>query len=526
MTISNTTVQVAYNGNGSTTAFAVTPQVRAASEIQVILVDTNGEETVQTLTTDYTLTGIVTVNMLVAPASGEKLVIRRVTPVTQLADYTPNGRFPSSSHEDVLDKITQVQQEHAYDLRRTIKVKKSNSTDLDLELINTSPDTCLRWDDTGTKVIAGPTVTAIENAETLSLASAASAAAALASENAAAASAFEAEQIVIHSPISVEYTGQLFEAPAVVQFTPSTSVERLEDAVIDQDNTLKHLAFLLYREDTGTDLGVVELSFPDVGSIFGTLTIADCGKLTSLSFPELRYLSSGSIGASAPNITTFLMPKLKTVQVNFTPSLGNVTTFNLMNLVSATEGFTPTVSSLTSLSLPNLTYVGGTFGGTSSFPLVASMDLSGLKVIGNWNATQMGALTSLNLPSLEKFIGSSANTMNITAAALLTSYSTPALVTSRGAISLTGTALANVTLGTVGILKRLLNVTITGAALTSTSVNNILILLASLDGTNGTTLWGAGRTVNLSGGTSATHSGAGSAARTTLLARGATVTTN
>jgi hypothetical protein len=73
------------------------------------------------------------------------------------------------------------------------------------------------------------------------------------------------------------------------------------------------------------------------------------------------------------------------------------------------------------------------------------------------------------------------------------------------------------------------NVTITNQRLTLPSVENILIRLAALDGTSGTTLYGAGRTVNLSGGTSAGVAALGpaaSGARAALLARTVTVTMN
>ncbi|CAK9253362.1 unnamed protein product [Sphagnum jensenii] len=60
---------------------------------------------------------------------------------------------------------------------------------------------------------------------------------------------------------------------------------------------------------------------------------------------------------------------------------------------------------------------------------------------------------------------------------------------------------------------------------TQASVDSILISLASLDGTGGTTLY-AGWVVDLSGGTSAAPSSAATAAIATLESNGNTVTTN
>ena len=88
--------------------------------------------------------------------------------------------------------------------------------------------------------------------------------------------------------------------------------------------------------------------------------------------------------------------------------------------------------------------------------------------------------------------------------------------------------LTTVTLGTVGVLKVVSvgTINISGQKLDQASVNGILALLVSLDGTGGTTLWGAGKTVNISGGTSAAPSGQGIIDKATLVARSATVTTN
>jgi hypothetical protein len=64
----------------------------------------------------------------------------------------------------------------------------------------------------------------------------------------------------------------------------------------------------------------------------------------------------------------------------------------------------------------------------------------------------------------------------------------------------------------------------TSCALNQTSVDNILVQLAKLDGTNGTTLL-SNRTITITG-TSSAPSATGNAAKATLVARGCTVTTN
>jgi hypothetical protein len=65
----------------------------------------------------------------------------------------------------------------------------------------------------------------------------------------------------------------------------------------------------------------------------------------------------------------------------------------------------------------------------------------------------------------------------------------------------------------------------TGMKLDQASVDGILVSLAALDGTNGTTAY-SNKTVNLSGGTSSAPSATGLAAKATLVGRGCTVNTN
>ena len=86
MTIGSTTTKVTYNGDGSTVAFTVTFAYSAASEVEVIHRDSSGTETTWTNGSEYTLTAAGssgTVTATSAPASGEKLIIRRITPYTQ-----------------------------------------------------------------------------------------------------------------------------------------------------------------------------------------------------------------------------------------------------------------------------------------------------------------------------------------------------------------------------------------------------------------------------------------------------------
>ena len=132
MTISSTTVKVSYSGNGSTTVFAYTFKILDDNEIQVIIRSSTGTETVKTITTHYTVSGVGSsgggnITFLTAPTATQTVVLRRLTTQTQETDYIANDPFPADSHEDALDRITMVAQEIQEELGRSIKLSKTNT---------------------------------------------------------------------------------------------------------------------------------------------------------------------------------------------------------------------------------------------------------------------------------------------------------------------------------------------------------------------------------------------------------------
>ena len=146
MTISSTTVKNSYSGNGSTTAFAYTFKIFANTDLQVIIRSSTGTETVKTLTTHYTVSGVgdasggnVTFTSGNTPASGETVVIRRAVPQTQAIDYIANDPFPAESHEEGLDRATMTLQQVQEELDRAIKLSRTN-TMTSTEFANSATD--------------------------------------------------------------------------------------------------------------------------------------------------------------------------------------------------------------------------------------------------------------------------------------------------------------------------------------------------------------------------------------------------
>ena len=132
MTISTTIIKNSYSGNNSTTVFAYTFEIAANTEIQVIIRSSTGTETVKSLTTDYTVSGVGSatggnVTMVSPPATGETLVIRRVTPKTQTVDLVENDPFTAETVEGAFDKAIAVTQEVQEEVDRSIKLSRTNT---------------------------------------------------------------------------------------------------------------------------------------------------------------------------------------------------------------------------------------------------------------------------------------------------------------------------------------------------------------------------------------------------------------
>ena len=132
MTVSSTTTKNSYGGDASNVTFAYGFKIFAAADLTVILRSATGTETVQTLTTHYSVTnaGVDTGGNVVfetAPAAGVTVVIRRNVAQTQTTDYTANDPFPAESHEDALDRLTFIAQQQQEELDRSFKVSRTNT---------------------------------------------------------------------------------------------------------------------------------------------------------------------------------------------------------------------------------------------------------------------------------------------------------------------------------------------------------------------------------------------------------------
>lgn len=134
MTVSTTTNKVIRDGDGTQLTFSYTFKIFADGDLDVYVRTAAGSETLQTITTNYTVTGagndgggnVVFVSGQ-APSATEKVVIQRKLDLTQGTDYTPNDPFPAESHEEALDRLTFITQQIQEEVDRSIKASVGNT---------------------------------------------------------------------------------------------------------------------------------------------------------------------------------------------------------------------------------------------------------------------------------------------------------------------------------------------------------------------------------------------------------------
>jgi len=149
MTIASLKTKDNFDGNGSTENFELPFMFLRDEDVEVIVSDLDGIETVQVLGSDYTLTGAGEqtcgeCHMNRKLQSGEILFVRRSPALTQEADYLENGAFPAASHEAALDKLTMICQALSERLDRTISLRISSAVE-GLVLPEPEADKLIGW---------------------------------------------------------------------------------------------------------------------------------------------------------------------------------------------------------------------------------------------------------------------------------------------------------------------------------------------------------------------------------------------
>lgn len=141
MAVESTYEPAKYNCDGAIVNFTFIFPITREEDIVVILRDADGNETVLTLTTDYTVTGTGAswadggyITTVATYAAGNTITILRSVEKTQETDYVENDTFPAESHEDALDRDMMAIQELEEIISRCIKMPASDSGVLISEL--------------------------------------------------------------------------------------------------------------------------------------------------------------------------------------------------------------------------------------------------------------------------------------------------------------------------------------------------------------------------------------------------------
>jgi hypothetical protein len=299
---------------------------------------------------------------------------------------------------------------------------------------------------------------------------------------------------------------------------------------IEFNDNLEEIA-LHWLANAGGDFTIlhnVALTSQDLTSLVtvgGHLNLQDNYVLPSVSLPALTTIV-GEFAIQGQNaMTTLLLSSLQTC-VNFNvfdcPLLTELELPALTSVGPDGTGAALSIHSnavMTSFSAPLLT----SFATANIYEntLMQTFDLSGLVTIEDLLVHDNPAIMSLDFPALTDITDFFAFHDNPAAS----SIAFPVIQNIAGDFESTGgtDALRSITLG-ASLLTITGNVVFASCALTEASVDGVLVRLAALDGTAGTTSFD-GKTVTLTG-TSSPPSAVGLAAKVTLEGRGNTVTVN
>lgn len=182
-------------GDGVTTEFSASWDMFAASFARVYLeLISTGEQTLQTLGTDYTIeisaSGFV-VTFLTAPSDLYNVIVARAVPLEQNVSYRTSKGFQGEVLEITADKLVAMIQDVQDETDRSLKFPIASGTNGELPI--PVDGRALIWSGVGGDIINGPTADEITNAQTSATAAAASAATATTAKDDAETARDEAE---------------------------------------------------------------------------------------------------------------------------------------------------------------------------------------------------------------------------------------------------------------------------------------------------------------------------------------------
>lgn len=163
MTVSTSANRADYNGNGTTTAFAVPFYFPDPTNLQVLsTVIATGVSSVLVLNSDYTVVGAGvstggTITTTVAPASTIKITVLLNLAFVQTTHYVANDPFPAASHEAALDYLTLLTKQTAEVASRSLSVPPGESgAGVVLPVAPSRANNLLGFDSNGNPIAVAP----------------------------------------------------------------------------------------------------------------------------------------------------------------------------------------------------------------------------------------------------------------------------------------------------------------------------------------------------------------------------------
>lgn len=162
MTVQTNTNVAIFNGNGVTQIFPIAFKFNNDTDLVVLLVDDDtGVSSLLTLNSDYTVSGEGDeegglINVVVAPAVGQRLKVSRIVDILQLRDLRNQGKFFAEVHEDAFDLLTMIAQQHESSIRSALRVAESDPEPARLPPVASRANQLLSFDALGNPIATAP----------------------------------------------------------------------------------------------------------------------------------------------------------------------------------------------------------------------------------------------------------------------------------------------------------------------------------------------------------------------------------
>lgn len=287
MSLSVESRRIIYNGNDVTVAFSIPFSFQSnTSYVGAKLWVSDDDITDLVYTTDFTISS-TTLTMVVAPATGEKLIIYSKVPLSQTEDYADETPFLPSNFENGLDKLAQQLQQLDEAVKRAPKFNMKTSLS-NVEMPSTiTAEATLVANAAGDGLEWGPTVSSIE-ADVAAAAASASAAASSASSASTHASSASSSASSASSSASAASASAAAAAASAALFSDGDK----GDVVVSGSGTVWSVADMTGDSGAGGVEGLVPApaagdaaanKFLKADGTWATAGVADHGALTGLT---------------------------------------------------------------------------------------------------------------------------------------------------------------------------------------------------------------------------------------------------